>query len=553
MVLAQVLLTEPPPPSQLHPDIDPALQAICLKAMAKKPEDRYASMSVFAAVRSQPSWRTACSRDGPVEVASPLLDAEGDAGDDEPRRRGDPSGRSLREAGPGVGSGWHPATAPIVGASAPGNRRGGRVSAIASVAALVLFGVVVLVAPGQGRRQAEVNAPKAVPIPDREPRPQPDSASEGSGNQPSSRPVAAPTAPDSEGWVSLFNGSDLAGWKTHPTQPAAWKLRDGYLTGPDSKSYLYSERGDYRDFHLRLEVRIAEGGNSGVYIRAPFGPVMPEANKMWPDGYEATISTPPLHTGALLRATKAGDEVLQDQPPYDTPPDRWFILEIFVDGHHIIIKVNGTKTADYVHSQMTAITGHLVLQAANPAVRSSSERSRSRSWTPRPLGRPLDRWTSRGVPVGSPAGTPQRRRASLTARRDEPKIREAIKGGVRYLVGRQNPDGSWPDAVANCPTGTTSLVCWPCSRPASPPIHHRSRGPLPSSTNIPPKSWVEPTRWHCRRWPSPPPTQTGSSSRWPATSPGWSRPRSNGATVCLGLDPGPTRLPRSAGRQLEYP
>ena len=103
----------------------------------------------------------------------------------------------------------------------PGNRRAVECRPIASVAALVLFGVVVLVAPGQGRRQAEVNAPKAVPIPDREPRPQPDSASEGSGNQPSSRPVAAPTAPDSEGWVSLFNGSDLAGWKTHPTQPAA--------------------------------------------------------------------------------------------------------------------------------------------------------------------------------------------------------------------------------------------------------------------------------------------------------------------------------------------
>jgi serine/threonine protein kinase len=48
VLVCQVLEKEPPPPSQFRPDLDPALETICLKAMAKKPEARYASMTEFA-------------------------------------------------------------------------------------------------------------------------------------------------------------------------------------------------------------------------------------------------------------------------------------------------------------------------------------------------------------------------------------------------------------------------------------------------------------------------------------------------------------------------
>jgi serine/threonine protein kinase len=47
-VLLQVVSAEAPPPSRFVPDIDPALEAICQKAMAKKPRDRYASMTDLA-------------------------------------------------------------------------------------------------------------------------------------------------------------------------------------------------------------------------------------------------------------------------------------------------------------------------------------------------------------------------------------------------------------------------------------------------------------------------------------------------------------------------
>jgi predicted Ser/Thr protein kinase len=48
-VLAQVLVEEPPPPSRHCPDIEEKIEAICLKAMAKQPAQRYATMADFAA------------------------------------------------------------------------------------------------------------------------------------------------------------------------------------------------------------------------------------------------------------------------------------------------------------------------------------------------------------------------------------------------------------------------------------------------------------------------------------------------------------------------
>ncbi|MBI3866358.1 MAG: protein kinase [Planctomycetia bacterium] len=49
IVLGMIAIKEPEPPSRRRPEIDPRLEAICLKAMSKNIADRYASMREFAA------------------------------------------------------------------------------------------------------------------------------------------------------------------------------------------------------------------------------------------------------------------------------------------------------------------------------------------------------------------------------------------------------------------------------------------------------------------------------------------------------------------------
>lgn len=67
-LIAQIVSDPPPPPSALRPDLDPALEAVCLRALAKNPADRYPSMKDFAAALDQ--WRRGAAPAPPAGAAA---------------------------------------------------------------------------------------------------------------------------------------------------------------------------------------------------------------------------------------------------------------------------------------------------------------------------------------------------------------------------------------------------------------------------------------------------------------------------------------------------
>jgi Domain of Unknown Function (DUF1080) len=176
-----------------------------------------------------------------------------------------------------------------------------------------------------------------------------------------------PVQLEADGFVPLFNGKDLIGWKTHRKQPGNWRVVNGILTGSGpAASYLYTERDDYKDFHLRVEAQINNGGNSGLYFRTVFGPQVPANNPSFPLGYEAQINgthRDPNKTGSLYAGASGAVVSVRESP---VPPGQWFTQEVIAEGNHIIIKVNGKTTADYTDDKRLFTRGHLALQQHNP-------------------------------------------------------------------------------------------------------------------------------------------------------------------------------------------
>ena len=74
-----------------------------------------------------------------------------------------------------------------------------------------------------------------------------------------------------EGWVSLFNGKDLTGWKAPDPNPF-WKAADGVLTGENDAakkgSMLYTAES-YSDFEFEAEARWTGEIDSGFMVRKP--------------------------------------------------------------------------------------------------------------------------------------------------------------------------------------------------------------------------------------------------------------------------------------------
>ena len=155
-----------------------------------------------------------------------------------------------------------------------------------------------------------------------------------------------------DGWVSMFDGRTLDGWKASE-KPENWKVEDGAIVGRGDRSHLFWTKEICTDCEFRATVKINTGGNSGMYFRAQ------EIVANWPQGYEAQVNTShkdPVKTGSLYNIVKVLDKLV--------PEETWFTQHIIAEGDHIIIKVNDKVTVDTKDS--TYAKGYIALQQHDP-------------------------------------------------------------------------------------------------------------------------------------------------------------------------------------------
>jgi hypothetical protein len=72
-----------------------------------------------------------------------------------------------------------------------------------------------------------------------------------------------------EGWILLFDGETTDGWRGYNQTgfPDGWEIDDGTLYCTGSGGDIIYDR-QFKDFHLTVDWRISEGGNSGIFYLA---------------------------------------------------------------------------------------------------------------------------------------------------------------------------------------------------------------------------------------------------------------------------------------------
>jgi|SRR5579859_973737 len=166
-----------------------------------------------------------------------------------------------------------------------------------------------------------------------------------------------------KGWVPLFNGKDLSGWKNNGDE--RWVVEKGTIlceSTANKYGYLTTEK-PYRDFNLRLRFKGEAAGNSGVFFHARILGIDP---KHGPDieGMQAEVDpNVGKHTGGLYESggrgwvampTAEGERALK--------PGKWNKLEISSRGNHIVTRLNGVQIVDFTDPAPKFTDGVLGLQ-----------------------------------------------------------------------------------------------------------------------------------------------------------------------------------------------
>lgn len=166
--------------------------------------------------------------------------------------------------------------------------------------------------------------------------------------------VASPyRAAAEEGWIELFNGRDLSGWRAN-MHPDSFTIVEGAIracsTSPQHRAHLFYVGPDgkdfvkFKNFELEAVVRGEPNANAGIFFHTDDS--VRDARMHLAKGYEAQLNSSPTErrkTGSLY------DVVDLDSSPVDERD--WFTLAVRVEGKHVTVSINGQQVVDYTEPE----------------------------------------------------------------------------------------------------------------------------------------------------------------------------------------------------------
>ena len=164
------------------------------------------------------------------------------------------------------------------------------------------------------------------------------------------------------GWISLFDGKTLEGWKASEHEDS-FTVLDGMIVaqGKPFSHLFYMGKvngGVFKNFEFKAEVMTKPNSNGGIYFHTRY------QGSGWPaSGFEVQVNNTyykdKRKTGSLYRVQDVHEPPAKD--------NEWFTEHIVVRDNRIIVKVNGKTVVDW-----TVPATWQGIRAANPGIQTNA-------------------------------------------------------------------------------------------------------------------------------------------------------------------------------------
>jgi hypothetical protein len=147
-----------------------------------------------------------------------------------------------------------------------------------------------------------------------------------------------------KGWIPLFDGKSLSGWKINEND-STFSIEDGAIKVNGNISHIFYDgpvnNATFKNFEFKARVKTTKGSNSGIYFHTAF-----KAKGFPSKGYEVQVNnshTDWRRTGSLYAVEDVRKVYVQD--------NEWYTEYIRVEGKKITIKINDSTVVDYTEPE----------------------------------------------------------------------------------------------------------------------------------------------------------------------------------------------------------
>jgi hypothetical protein len=172
--------------------------------------------------------------------------------------------------------------------------------------------------------------------------------------------ISLRTEAQKDGWVSLFDGKSLTGWKASE-HPGTFTVADGKIVVFGDRAHLFYtgnvNNHNFKNFEFKAQVMTTPGSNSGMFIHTDY------QEEGWPSkGYEIQVNA--THTDWRKTSSIYAVQDIKEAAHKD---NEWFTQHIIVQGKKITVKVNDKVINEYTTGDDSRLSsGTFALQGHDP-------------------------------------------------------------------------------------------------------------------------------------------------------------------------------------------